>query len=262
MECPICSEEPMVEQAVTGGCFHSACRKCLLDYIEHQTSKNELPKCFSCREPINARDVFQVIKHDDEIDDSPETALAAAIEIDDDDEEDLYSSTQPLKKPTTVTPRISLRRVNTLSSAKINTLLAQLKRLRKTSKTTKSVVFSQFTSFLDLLAPALTSASITWLRFDGSMSQKERARVLSDFANRPSFTILLISLRAGGVGLNLTCARNVYMMDPWWSFAVEAQAIDRVHRMGQTEEVTVTRFIVEGSIEEKMLKVQDRKKFM
>jgi SNF2 family DNA or RNA helicase len=87
------------------------------------------------------------------------------------------------------------------------------------------------------------------------MSQKERARVLAEFAERPKFTVLFLSLRAGGVGLNLTCAKRVFMMDPWWSFAVEAQAIDRVHRMGQTEEVHVTRFVVEGSIEEKMLKV-------
>ena len=62
--------------------------------------------------------------------------------------------------------------------------------------------------------------------------------------------------------MNLTMARNVFMMDPWWSFAVEAQAIDRVHRMGQESEVKVIRFIVAGSIESRMLKVQDRKKFM
>ena len=74
--------------------------------------------------------------------------------------------------------------------------------------------------------------------------------------------MLLLSLRAGGVGLNLTCARNVFMMDPWWSFAVEAQAIDRVHRMGQERSVRVVRFVVEGSIEEKMLRIQERKKFM
>lgn len=62
--------------------------------------------------------------------------------------------------------------------------------------------------------------------------------------------------------MNLTCAKRVFMMDPWWSYAVEAQAIDRVHRMGQSEEVRVTRFIVRESIEEKMLRVQERKKFM
>ncbi|CAK3863403.1 dna repair rad5 [Lecanosticta acicola] len=264
MECPICSEEPMEEQCVTG-CWHSACKKCLLDYIEHQASKGELPRCFNCREPINAKDVFEVIKHDDDEDESAQVdALNAAMEVDEDDEDDeLYRSSQT-KPKSTPKPRcrISLRRVNQLSSAKISTLLSHLKRLKRIEPNTKSVVFSQFTSFLDLLAPALTAAGIAWLRFDGSMAQKERAKVLVEFESRSKFTILLLSLRAGGVGLNLTCAKRVFMMDPWWSFAVEAQAIDRVHRMGQTEEVTVTRFIVEGSIEEKMLKVQERKKFI
>lgn len=271
MECPICSEEPMEEQAVTG-CWHSACKKCLLDYIEHQSSKGELPRCFNCREPINARDVFEVIRHEDDSSDEAEAqdsahALTNAFNTKaSDSEEDLYGSTQaPSKKPTAKprsAPRISLRRVNTLSSAKIATLLTQLKRFRKTDPTAKSVVFSQFTSFLDLLAPVLTSANIPWLRFDGSMSQRERARVLTDFASRPKFTVLFLSLRAGGVGLNLTCAKRVFMMDPWWSWAVEAQAIDRVHRMGQTEAVGVVRFVVEGSIEERMLKIQERKKFI
>ena len=269
MECPICVEEPMEEQAVTG-CWHSACKKCLLDYIEHQSNKGELPRCFNCREPINARDVFEVIRHDDESSDESEAqdsanTLANAFAADaSDSEEYLYGSTQqaPSKPKSKPAPKISLRRVNSLSSAKITTLLAQLKRLRKTSPLAKSVVFSQFTSFLDLLAPVLTSANIPWLRFDGSMSQKERARVLAEFAARPKFTVLFLSLRAGGVGLNLTCAQRVFMMDPWWSWAVEAQAIDRVHRMGQLEPVGVVRFVVEGSIEERMLKIQERKKFI
>lgn len=262
MECPICSEEPMEDQAVTG-CWHSACKKCLLDYIEHQISKGELPRCFNCREPINARDVFEVIKHEDETSEPDESDVLNAV-IDIDEDEDLYNSTQPTKKSSQKKPttRFSLRRVNQLTSSKINALTTTLKRLKRKDPILKSVVFSQFTSFLDLLAPALTAAGISWLRFDGSMSQKERAKVLAEFAERPKFTILLLSLRAGGVGLNLTCAKKVYMMDPWWSFAVEAQAIDRVHRMGQTDEVEVVRFIVEGSIEEKMLKVQERKKFM
>lgn len=269
MECPICSEEPMEEQAVTG-CWHSACKKCLLDYIEHQISKNEVPRCFNCREPISARDVFEVIKHDDDDSDVDESTvqanvLTAAMNVDngEDSDEDLYGSTQPEGKASSEKkPRITLRRVNQLSSAKITTLLTQLKQHKKAEPRSKSVVFSQFTSFLDILGPALEKNNISFLRFDGSMSQKERAKVLTEFAERPKFTILLLSLRAGGVGLNLTCAKRVFMMDPWWSFAVEAQAIDRVHRMGQTEPVDVVRFVVEGSIEEKMLRVQDRKKFL
>lgn len=270
-ECPLCFEEPMNEQAVTGSCWHSACKKCLLDYIEHQTGKGEVAKCFNCREAINVRDVFEVIRHDDDPasdgedeDEASTSRLTAAFDVDDDDE-DLYSSTQkpgPSSAKPTNLQRISLRRVNQLSSSKISHLLASLRKLRTSAPTTKTVIFSQFTSFLDLLAPSLTQTKIKHLRFDGSLSQKERARVLTEFAATPKFCVLLLSLRAGGVGLNLTCANRVWMMDPWWSWAVEAQAIDRVHRMGQAREVEVKRLVVEGSIEEKMLRVQERKKFM
>ncbi|GAB7357195.1 hypothetical protein MBLNU459_g8181t1 [Dothideomycetes sp. NU459] len=252
-ECPICFEEPMEEHSVTG-CWHSACKKCLLDYIEKESSKGELPRCFNCREPINARDVFEVIRHDSE-DSFPNSSTKSSSNSFD---SELYGATPD----STTNQRISLRRVNQLSSAKVSTLMLHLKRLKRDEPLAKSVVFSQFTSFLDILEPALESASIPFLRFDGSMQQKQRAAVLVEFASRPRACILLLSLKAGGVGLNLTCAKRVFMMDPWWSWAVEAQAIDRVHRMGQTEPVTVTRFVVESSIEEKMLRIQDRKKFM
>jgi DNA repair protein RAD5 len=242
-ECPICSEEPMIDQAVTG-CWHSACKECLLNYINHQRDKNELPRCFNCREPINARDVFEVVRHDHI---EPENH---AFKVEDPN------------VPSTQTPRVSLRRIGLNGSAKTQALLTHLKNIRREDKTVKSVVFSQFTSFLDLIEPALTRDHIPFLRFDGTMSQKARAHILTEFGASPKPYVLLLSLRAGGVGLNLTCAQNVFMMDPWWSFAVEAQAIDRVHRMGQEKEVKVVRFVVDGSIEEKMLRIQERKKFM
>ena len=258
-ECPICFEEPMEEQSVTG-CWHSACKKCLLELIENATNKNELPLCFNCREPINARDIFEVIRHDDE----DEQEAGVAKDKSQNSFEDIYTATQPSDSIDSQQrlPRVSLRRVNTLSSAKIGALLTHLKRIKKASAATKSVIFSQFTSFLDILEPALDGASIPYLRFDGSMAQKARAAVLTEFANRTKGCVLLLSLKAGGVGLNLTCANNVFMMDPWWSWAVESQAIDRVHRMGQTQEVKIVRFVVDQSIEEKMLRVQDRKKFI
>ena len=273
-ECPICSEEPMIEPAVTG-CWHSACKKCLVDYIEHQKAKNleDLPRCFNCREIINERDVFSILRHEP----SPPPKSF-------DSEDNLYdASPPPLAKPP---PRISLRRIGAEGSAKIAALIAHLKAIRTSQPYTKSVVFSQFTSFLDLIAPALTRENIPYLRLDGSMNQKARAAVLAEYAldrnsssmsnslSRSGFMrnstgggqgygmVLLLSLRAGGVGLNLTMAKRVFMMDPWWSFAVEAQAIDRVHRMGQDSEVKVVRFVVRGSIEGRMLKVQERKKFM
>ncbi|ERS97339.1 hypothetical protein HMPREF1624_06671 [Sporothrix schenckii ATCC 58251] len=232
-ECPICSEEPMIQQTVTG-CWHSACKACLLKYIDHETDHHRLPRCFHCREVINRRDLFEVVRHDDD----PDTVAG-----------------QP--------PRISLLRVDVSeSSAKVVRLIQHLRDLRRSRPTIKSVVFSQFTSFMSLIEPALRRSNMKFLRLDGTMAQKARTAVLDEFRQSNKFTVLLLSLRAGGVGLNLTTAKRVYMMDPWWSFSVEAQAIDRVHRMGQDEEVKVYRFIVQGSVEEKMLKIQDRKKFI
>ena len=255
-ECPICSEEPMVAPAVTG-CWHSACKQCLLDYIDHQKDKGELPRCFNCREPINSRDVFEILHED------------VVSEADEEEEEDRYEGSEPRTKPT---GRISLRRVGALGSAKISALITHLITLRRADSSAKSVVFSQFTGFLDLIEPALTKARIPFLRFDGSMNQKARAAVLEKFADldprsnakkeKSTGYVLLLSLRAGGVGLNLTAANRVFMMDPWWSYAVEAQAIDRVHRMGQDSEVKVIRFVVQGSIEQRMLLIQEKKKFL
>lgn len=177
--------------------------------------------------------------------------------------EDLYSSG---REEVVKQPKISLRRIRPYSpsaatSAKIAALLNYLSAL---PRGTKSVVFSQFTSFLDLIAPQLKRHGFEHLRFDGTMSQKVRSQVLRAFsaenAHDPKAPrVLLLSLRAGGVGLNLTAANRCFMMDPWWSFAVEAQAIDRVHRMGQTQKVEVIRFVTKESIEGRMLRVQERK---
>ena len=265
-ECPICSEEPMIDPAVAA-CWHSACKKCLENYIRHQTDKGEPPRCFSCRAPVNGKDIFEVIRHQ-----SPNSTP----------QDGSFSDPTSSQIP----PRISLRRINPLSpsastSAKIHSLINHITR---TPTNTKSVVFSQFTTFLDLISPQLSREGITHLRLDGTMPQKARAEVLAQFnktetysdeidseddvkkptlSNRPtpasSPRVLLISLRAGGVGLNLTAANHVFMMDPWWSFAIEAQAIDRVHRMGQLRDVSVTRFVVKDSIEGRMLRVQERK---
>lgn len=253
-ECAVCFDEPMNNPVVTT-CWHSTCRKCLEDNVSKQSERGEVPRCPICREVINPRDVFEVIRYGNNSSEN-----TPGLEADDDDKSetsDMYGSPQP--KP----PRISLRRIHPYSpsastSAKIGALIRHLTAL---PRNTKSVVFSQFTSFLDLIEPQLSRHNISHLRFDGTMSQKIRAQTLRAFnvEGADSPRVLLLSLRAGGVGLNLTAASRCYMMDPWWSFAVEAQAIDRVHRMGQTQRVEVVRFVVKESIEGRMLKVQERK---
>ena len=109
----------------------------------------------------------------------------------------------------------------------------------------------------------LTSDDFIVYKFDGRLNMNGRGKLLNLF-NAPltngKIAILLLSLKAGGVGLNLTTASRAFMMDPWWSPSIEDQAIDRIHRIGQNETVKVVRFIMENSIETKMLKIQERKK--
>ncbi|MFQ6632546.1 hypothetical protein Gotur_010058 [Gossypium turneri] len=113
-----------------------------------------------------------------------------------------------------------------------------------------------------LLEIPLKRKGIGFLRFDGKLAQKQRERVLKEFNDTREKLVLLMSLKAGGVGLNLTAASNVFLMDPWWNPAVEEQAIMRIHRIGQKRTVTVRRFIVKETVEERMQQVQARKEKM
>ncbi|TBU34696.1 SNF2 family N-terminal domain-containing protein [Dichomitus squalens] len=124
---------------------------------------------------------------------------------------------------------------------------------------TKTVVFSQWTSMLDKVEDALEIANIRYDRLDGTMKRDERTRAMEALKHDPSCEVLLVSLKAGGVGLNLTAAQRVYLMDPYWNPAVENQAVDRIHRLGQTRPVTTVKLIIENTIEARLLEVQKKK---
>lgn len=120
------------------------------------------------------------------------------------------------------------------------------------------LVFSQWVRVLELLKKRLGSMDISYL--DGSMTAAKRNRVISGFNESDEKRVFLLSLRAGGVGINLVKADYVFLIDPWWNPSVENQAIDRSHRIGQERKVLACRFIVENSIEEKVLELQNRKR--
>lgn len=121
----------------------------------------------------------------------------------------------------------------------------------------KVLVFSQFTSMLDIFETDLRERKIEYLRLDGST--KDRQDVVDRFNDDEKVKVFLISLKAGGVGLNLTSASAVFLYDPWWNPMAEKQAVDRAHRIGQTKKVNIYKFITKDSIEEKILKLQERK---
>jgi SNF2 family DNA or RNA helicase len=120
------------------------------------------------------------------------------------------------------------------------------------------LVFSQFTAMLDLIAPALDEAGFAWCRLDGST--KDRAAVVEKFQSDPAIPVFLISLKAGGTGLNLTAADTVIHFDPWWNPAVEAQATDRAHRIGQTNVVTSIKLIARDTVEHRVIAMQEKKR--
>ncbi|KAI7579324.1 hypothetical protein KC318_g7614 [Hortaea werneckii] len=150
-------------------------------------------------------------------------------------------------------------------SPKVQALLNELKQSAATpipegEPPTRSVVFSGWTTYLDLIEIALQDHEIGFLRLDGSMSVKQRTDVLSRFNSDPTITTLLVSIKAGGQGLNFTAASKVYMMEPQYNPGVEDQAIDRVHRLGQNRDVDVVHYIMRDSVEEGIVKLQTKKK--
>ncbi len=124
----------------------------------------------------------------------------------------------------------------------------------------KSVVFSGWTTHLDLIQIALDNAGITYTRLDGKMTRTARNAAMDSFREDHAVQVILVSITAGGLGLNLTAGNSVFVMEPQFNPAAEAQAVDRVHRLGQTRCVRTVRFIMKDSFEEKMLQLQDKKK--
>jgi len=123
----------------------------------------------------------------------------------------------------------------------------------------RALVFSQFTRLLDLVEPVLAAAGISFVRLDGSTSTAERGRAVDAFQSG-AVDVFLLSLKAGGFGLNLTAADYVVHLDPWWNPAAEAQATDRAHRIGQTRPVTVYRLVAAGTIEDAVVQMQADKR--
>ncbi|KAG4303180.1 hypothetical protein PCK1_000518 [Pneumocystis canis] len=213
-ECPICSADPMIEKTVTH-CWHMACKLCLQQHIEFQKAEGRRPLCHICRSPI-------------------------------DEQKNCSSEDSDFQ--------VVLRKSSSISSSKLDALIKHLSKLKMSNPHAKSVVFSQFTSFLDLVEIYMKRDDFEFLRLDGGMTMKDRLIVLEKFRLEKKGLVLLISQRSGNVGLNLTVASHVFILDPWWNFSMENQAIDRVHRIGQTLPVKVIH-----SVEEKMVQICKRK---
>ena len=152
-----------------------------------------------------------------------------------------------------------------ISSTKIDRTLEILRDIQarpdpNTAEIEKTIIFSQFTSLLDLLEVPIHQQGWGYQRYDGSMNPKERNNAVIEFTDNPRCQIMLVSLKAGNSGLNLTAASHVVIFDPFWNPFIEEQAIDRAHRIGQQKEVHVHRMLVPNTVEDRIIALQESKR--
>lgn len=146
------------------------------------------------------------------------------------------------------------------TSAKIDKAMELLAMIRRDFPSEKVLVFSQFTSFLDLMEIPISDDGYNYRRYDGSMPNGDRDAAVDDFMKKPEVKIMLVSLRCGNAGLNLYAATRVILLDPFWNPSVEDQAIKRAHRLGQTKPVTAYRILVKETVEDRILLLQEKKR--
>ncbi|OCK96812.1 uncharacterized protein K441DRAFT_694830 [Cenococcum geophilum 1.58] len=224
-DCPVCLE--VLTEPVITRCAHVFCLACIERVVDTQH------KCPMCRA---------------EMESIATTVVKPAKEA-------------PAPPPPTQAELAAQDVEDSGSSSKVEALMSILKASQKDpSKGNKTIVFSQWTSFLDILEPHLRAAGINFTRIDGSMPASARDRALEALDFDPVCTVMLASLAVCSVGLNLVAANQVIMADSWWAPAIEDQAVDRVHRLGQKRETTVFRLVMEGSVEENVLRIQEEKR--
>jgi DNA repair protein RAD16 len=224
--CNICDE--VAEEAIRSKCKHDFCRACVKSYVQSVEENDGEADCPRCHIPLS-------------IDfDQPE------IEQDED-----------VVKKSSIINRINMK--DWTSSTKIEMLIYDLWKLRSKKQTLKSIVFSQFTSMLQLIEWRLRRAGFNTVMLDGSMTPIQRQKSIEHFMTNPDVEIFLVSLKAGGVALNLTEASRVFIVDPWWNPAAEWQSADRCHRIGQKRPCVITRLCIEDSVESRMVLLQEKK---
>jgi SNF2 family DNA or RNA helicase len=147
-----------------------------------------------------------------------------------------------------------------VNSSKIEKAVEIIKKIRDQGTGDKVIVFSHFTALLDLVEVPIARSGWKYRRYDGRMTPADRGSAISSFASQPDCLVMLVSLKAGNSGLNLTCASNVIIMEPSWNPYIEEQAIGRVHRIGQEKHVRVYRLLVADTIETRILELQEKKR--
>ncbi|KAI7875063.1 SNF2 family N-terminal domain-containing protein [Mucor mucedo] len=237
IECPICMDIAQDAQIIVG-CGHILCKECFDGYWNANDGNTK--RCPQCRGELDNMKLVTV-----------ETFLKKYAP-------DLYEESQLAM---TEKEKVDIKRVQDfVSSSKIDKMMEILDQTDiETHGQDKTIVFSQFTGMLDLIEKPLKDKGFAYLRYDGSMDVKHRAAAVNKFFDDPEVKVLLVSTKCGSLGLNLTIANRVIILDVWWNPALENQAIDRVHRIGQTKDVHVHRLFINDTVEDRILELQNKK---
>ncbi|KAG0257128.1 hypothetical protein BG011_004149 [Mortierella polycephala] len=253
-ECPICMDIGD-EMVILSACGHIYCRVCITAHLSRHV-EDEDRKCPECRHLIRKEDFipvtdfnarFRPAPPDGSVTD-PKGKGKAVVK-------DESEAGAPDKLPGVDVPEALNQWI---SSSKIDSMIEVVKSV--IAKGEKIIVFSQFTSLLDLMETPLREEKIKYLKYDGKMNVDQRNNAVHTMNDDPTYPLMLISLKCGSLGLNLTVANHVVIMDPWWNPGLENQAIDRVHRIGQSKSVFVHRLCIPDTVEDRILLLQEKKK--
>lgn len=292
--CPVCMDS--VENAtIYIPCGHHVCSECWIRISDCaganaiNLEEDTFIKCQNCRGPVDPKKLTDTISFKKVHDPGsvPESENTGGATADAEDSEATASSTESSDSDSETEQdeegnkkKRSLAELRTAALRNKAEKKKYLRRLEKTwfpsSKITKTleilqanedrglgektIIFSQFTSLLDLLEVPLARNGWNHARFDGSMNLKERNAAVTTFTNDPSCKVMLVSLKAGNSGLNLVAASHIIMFDPFWNPYIEDQAVDRAHRIGQVRDVFVHRLLIENTVEDRIVTLQDQKR--
>ena len=261
--CHLCQEMvTSTKELAMSNCGHGFHYDCIKEYLQDAPEMPSggigCPTCFSSLS-IDLKDIASM-----EEEDSSSKSSDDEDELDSQYSENSSSRNSALSLTRSVTAKnkfMDLIDVDKFaSSTKIEALVKDIKEIEEKNSDHKILVFSQFIRMLDLIEFRLKQEYVACIKLTGSLSIQQRNNIITDFTSNDHGTkVLLISTKAGGEGLNLQRANHVFVMDPWWNPAVEFQAIQRAHRIGQTRPVTAKRFIVKDTIEEKIIELQNKK---
>lgn len=265
--CALCNDAP--EDPVVTLCGHVFCNQCILEQL---TGDDSVCPVSNCRVRLNTSSLFSRGTLECSL-----SKLASDFKSDDTCMEMIHAEKRPGMDSSYASSKVRAALDILLSLPKIDPTIDSkcsigiesekfdgkgISEQTDTKLTEKAIVFSQWTRMLDLLEVHLKASHVTYRRLDGTMSVAARDKAVNDFNMVPEVTVMIMSLKAASLGLNMVAACHVLMLDLWWNPTTEDQAVDRAHRIGQKRPVTVSRLTIKDTVEDRILALQEKKREM